>query len=149
MSGPTKGSVAGQPIQTGTVTKEYEDGFERTFGERKAVRGRFLYTSGGKALEAPVRVDDEWTQPDTGPSHKSEEEVYGKVTATDGTDLSTRKRHAEYMKRNNLTIDADFKESWARAAKERDAVLSGTHEGERKEIRETVGRALYQQKRRK
>ena len=119
MSGPTKGSVAGQPIQTGAQTKQWDEGFDRTFGERKPARGRFVYTEGGKPLAEPVAVGHDWAQPDSGPSLKSEEEVYGHITATDGTDLSSRTKHREYMRRNNLTIADDFKETWARAEKER------------------------------
>lgn len=139
MTGPTKGSVAGKAIQTGTQTKEWDEGFERTFGERKPARGRFVYTSGGTPLEEPVAVDGDWTQPDSGPARRSEEEVYGRITATDGADLSTRTRHREYMKANNLTIADDFKETWKRAEKER------TTPGRNlPEIREEVGRAFYE-----
>ena len=147
MSNPTKGSVAGQPIQTGTVTKEYEDGFERTFGERKPVRGRFVYTSGGKPLEAPVRVDEDWRQPDSGPSHVSEEEVYGHAVATDGTPLDSRTKHREYMKANGLTMTSDFTNHWKQKAKEREALLKG--EAQVNEVRELVGRAAYEARRKK
>jgi hypothetical protein len=103
---------------------------------------RWLYTSGGNALPEPIEVTEDWSQPDSGMSRKSEEEVYGRVTATDGTDLSTRRRHREYMRANNLTIADDFKGEWERAAKERADYLQG--KGDRKAIREAVGRAHYE-----
>lgn len=45
---------------------------------------------------------------------------YDGVKATDGTDISTRKKHREYMKANNLTTTDDFKETWATAQKKRE-----------------------------
>lgn len=69
---------------------------------------------------------------------------YENVAAQDGTDIGSRKKHREYMKANGLTITSDFTETWAKARQEREAVQRGTHNGERKAIREEVGRALYQ-----
>lgn len=46
---------------------------------------------------------------------------YDGLRAPDGTDISTRTKHREYMKRNNLTTMDDFQGSWAKAEKERDA----------------------------
>lgn len=45
---------------------------------------------------------------------------YDGVKATDGTDISTRAKHREYMKRNNLTTTDDFKQTWAQAQKARE-----------------------------
>lgn len=52
--------------------------------------------------------------------HTSEAEVYGNLTATDGTDLSSRRKHREYMAHHGLAMADDFKGSWARAAAERE-----------------------------
>lgn len=143
MSNPTKGMVAGKPIQTGAQTKEFDEGFERTFGERKPVRGRFVYTQGGRPLEEPIQVDADWKQADVGPSLKSEEEVYGSVSpATDGTRLDSKRRHSQYMKDNNLTIDSDFKQTWAEAEQRRARVSVGDFD--HKARREALERAAYQ-----
>lgn len=65
---------------------------------------------------------------------------YDGVRATDGTDISTRKKHREYMKANNLTTTDDFKETWAQAQKKREDYF--TKGGS---IRRTdVERAMYQ-----
>lgn len=127
MSGPTKGMVAGQPIKTGEMSKEYDQGFDATFGERKRVRGRFVWDDQRKEM---VEVGSEWQPSDRpGPVRKSEEEIYGKVTATDGTDLSTKRRHREYMQANGLTMADDYKgESWSKAKAEREAYRNGTSE---------------------
>lgn len=45
---------------------------------------------------------------------------YDGVKATDGTDISTRKKHREYMRANNLTTVDDFKDSWAKTQKARE-----------------------------
>lgn len=44
---------------------------------------------------------------------------YDGLRATDGTDISTRSKHREYMKRNGLTTVDDFKGVWAEAEKRR------------------------------
>jgi len=44
---------------------------------------------------------------------------YDGLRATDGTDISSRAKHREYMRRNNLTTIDDFTQTWANAAKAR------------------------------
>lgn len=109
MSGPTKGMVAGQPIQTGAQTKEFDEGYERVFGSgRKPKRGRTVYTSGGEPLPEPYEVGSDWSGA-TGRAQTTTEEItYGRVRATDGTDISSRKKHREYLKQNGLCMAQDF-----------------------------------------
>lgn len=45
---------------------------------------------------------------------------YDGMRATDGTDISSRSKHREYMKRNGLTTVDDYNGSWDRAKKERE-----------------------------
>jgi len=45
---------------------------------------------------------------------------YDGLRATDGTDISTRVKHREYMKLNNLTTVDDYKETWSKAQEARD-----------------------------
>lgn len=45
---------------------------------------------------------------------------YDGLQASDGTDISTRRKHREYMKRHNLTTTDDFKQTWAQAQKTRE-----------------------------
>lgn len=45
--------------------------------------------------------------------------VYNDMKATDGSDISSRAKHREYMKRNGLTTADDFKETWAKDAQKR------------------------------
>lgn len=144
MSAPTRGMVAGKPIKTGEQTKEFDEGFDRTFGERNLERGRWVYTDRGRPLPEPIWVSDDWSNPGAEGGHKSEEEIYGKLQATDGVDISTRRRHREYMQAHGLTMAEDFKEHWKTAEKQREAVLSG--DADRKERRELIGRALHEAK---
>ena len=45
---------------------------------------------------------------------------YDGLRATDGTDISSRTKHREYMKANGLTTVDDFQNSWAKAQEQRD-----------------------------
>lgn len=51
---------------------------------------------------------------------------YDGLRATDGTDISSRAKHREYMKARNLTTVDDFKETWAKDAAARNARLAGS-----------------------
>ncbi len=61
---------------------------------------------------------------------------YEGLRAPDGTDISSRSKHREYMKRNGLTTQDDFKGQWAKADKERAEIREGTRSD--REIREIV-----------
>lgn len=67
---------------------------------------------------------------------------YENTSATDGTDIGSRKKHREYMKSKGLAMVSDFSGDWNRAEKERQSIRSG--EVDRRERREQVERALYQ-----
>lgn len=45
---------------------------------------------------------------------------YEGLRATDGTDISSRTKHREYMRANNLTTVDDFKDTWAKAQQQRE-----------------------------
>lgn len=45
---------------------------------------------------------------------------YDGMRASDGADISSRKKHREYMKRHGVTTADDFKDTWARARQQRD-----------------------------
>lgn len=65
---------------------------------------------------------------------------YDGLRATDGTDISSRSKHREYMKANNLTTADDFQSSWAKAQEQRAKYVQqgGTFS------RRDVERAIYQ-----
>lgn len=64
------------------------------------------------------------------------------LKATDGTDISSRSKQREYMKRHGLTTADDFKDTWAKAQKERDLYRQGLGGGAitRNDIAETIAR---------
>lgn len=50
---------------------------------------------------------------------------YDGLTATDGTDISTRAKHRAYMKAKGLTTADDFAQTWKKDAAERQARMAG------------------------
>jgi hypothetical protein len=66
---------------------------------------------------------------------------YDGMRATDGTDISTRTKHRDYMKRNGLTMTDDFKQTWKAAAEERTALRNGTLKDN--ELRSTLREELH------
>lgn len=79
-----------------------------------------------RAVSAPIMVD----------------RFYENTRATDGTDIGSRQRHREYMKRNGLTTADDFTQTWAKAKEERERAFQGDFD--HKERRESLARALYE-----
>lgn len=139
MSGPTKGMVAGQPIQTGELTKEYEEGYERAgLGKGPRERGRFVWDEETKQM---VRVDADWEPTEPKRSQRIDVSYMDGLRATDGTDISSMKKRREYMHRKGLADFDDFTEHRKIAAKRRAAELSG--DANDKERRETIGKLLY------
>jgi putative FmdB family regulatory protein len=53
---------------------------------------------------------------------------YENMRATDGTDISSRSKHRQYMKANGLTTADDFKQTWSKNAEDRQAFRSATHQ---------------------
>ncbi len=148
MSAPRRGMVAGQPIKTGAQTEEFDQGFERIFGtERKPVRGKFVYDAEAGRM---VEVGSDWTDRERRAQTATEGLTYDGVRALDGTDISSKRKRREWMKEKSLADADDFKGTWAKAEQERAKYYEGRHD--KREIRETVGRARYElqtQRRRK
>lgn len=68
---------------------------------------------------------------------------YDGMAATDGTPIDSRTKHREYMKSKDLAMTSDFKDTWASAAKEREAIRTAQTLPERKrDVREVVERAI-------
>ena len=49
---------------------------------------------------------------------------YEGMKAPDGTDISTRTKHREYMKANGVTTMDDFTNSWAKAKESRERYMT-------------------------
>jgi hypothetical protein len=65
---------------------------------------------------------------------------YDGLRAPDGTDISSRTKHREYMKAKGLTTMDDFKDTWAKAKVEREHYVQ--HGGSFK--RADIERAIHQ-----
>lgn len=66
---------------------------------------------------------------------------YDGLVASDGSDISTRSKHREYMKAKGLTVSDDFKGVWKKAAAEREALRSATFID--KELRTTIAEQVH------
>lgn len=65
---------------------------------------------------------------------------YDGLRAPDGTDISSRTKHREYMRRNGLTTTDDFTGEWKRQQKERERYRKAEHTD--RELRQDIAEAL-------
>jgi hypothetical protein len=79
-----------------------------------------------KALYAPIVMD----------------RFYENTSTIDGTDIGSRRKYKEYLRKTGYTNSSDFTNEWKKAAEERAQIQSGEHD--KKERREAVGRAMYE-----
>ena len=49
---------------------------------------------------------------------------YDGARASDGSDISTRSKHRDYMRANNVTTVDDFKDTWAKAREQRERLYT-------------------------
>lgn len=68
--------------------------------------------------------------------------MYDDLRTAEGVDISSRRKHAEYMQRNGLAMASDFTNHWAKKQAERETFRKGEHKDPAR--REALGRALYQ-----
>lgn len=104
-------------------------------------RKTWLYTQGGVPIpggpveltgeeeEAPARL-----QIDAG-------NLYEGQRALDGTDIGSKAKFRDYLRRNNYALADDFKETWAKAAKQREELRAGKRRNPA--LREAIGRLAY------
>lgn len=104
-------------------------------------RRRWLYTIGGNPLPEPIEVGEEYAPVDVRQPVYTDRYMEG-VRATDGTDISSRQKRNEWMKRNDFVDVSDCQGMWAKAAKEREAIAQGKHDKAAR--REAIGRAIHQ-----
>lgn len=117
-------------------TPEFRDGYDRIFGDRKPVRGTFVYD---KRLGRCVPIEE--YQPEETPEARCAPIMVDRfmegAQATDGTDIGSRRKRREYMKREGVTDKSDYRPDWGeRVRKAREQELS-------KVTRETVARIAY------
>lgn len=103
------------------------------------MRRRFVYDRDSGAV---VEVASQAEREHQARNAFTSEAIYDGLCAPDGADISTRSKHREYMRRNNLTTADDYTQSWADAAKARAAYFT---EGKGGAVsRQDVARAIYE-----
>ncbi len=122
-------------IKTKPQTREFDEGYERTFGkDRKPVRGRWVFREGRlvdvneapplepeRAIDANIMVD----------------RFYEGTKAVDVADIGSRRKHREYMRERGLAPADDFSPKYyERLRKERE-------DANRRSRRETLERAMH------
>lgn len=113
-----------------------EQNVRRRFIQRREAPYDFIEVTESYSPEAPN--SDRYLWSDGG---------YDGLRATDGTDISSRTKHREYMKANGLTTVDDFQKTWDKAAQQRAEYYT---EGPRKEVRQDLLKTIEQlQNRRK
>lgn len=106
------------------------------------MRRRYVYRRNPETGQVePVEVGEEYAPADVRAPVYSDLYMDG-VRATDGTDISSRQKRNEWMKRNNFVDVSDCQGMWAKAAKEREAISQGKHDKAAR--REAIGRAIHQ-----
>ena len=87
-----------------------------------------------------VEVTDDYVSSSRADSALWGDRNYEGMVAPDGTDISSRTKHREYMKAKGLTTMDDFKDSWAKAKESRERYYQQGGSFKRADIE----RAIYQ-----
>lgn len=128
-------------------SEEFREGYERIFGDKpteRAGRKRYVYTQGGNPIPGgPVEVGEDW-QNVTGRTDVVTDLYMDGVRAVDGTDIGSRQKRREYMKREGVADASDFTGTWQKARAERDSFFRGNQSSP--ERREAIARALHTQR---
>lgn len=65
---------------------------------------------------------------------------YDGARAPDGTDISTRTKHREYMRATGLTTTDDFSQTWAKAKQERERLYTQGGTFRRQDIERAISK---------
>lgn len=137
-----RGTVIGEQVQSQANTEEFRDGYSRTFGEVKAVRGKWVWDERQQRLvDASEYVPERRAIDGTIMCDRFME---GQRTI-DGQDIGSRQKRKRYMEANGLADYDDFKGAREQRAREEAAKARGEHKPD-KELRHIIGRELYKQK---
>lgn len=137
-----RGTVVGEGVVSQAATDEYREAHQRIFGDKPVQRGRFIYDARlGKCVPA-----DEYEPPSEARAAPIMVDRFMEgQRATDGTDIGSRQKRKAYMTAHGVADYDDFKNVRAKAQAEKEAKRRGEFKPD-KQLRETIGRALYKQK---
>lgn len=135
-----RGTAANEPVQSQAGTEEFREGYDRSFGDCKPQRGRWVMTPKGLvpaeeyvpehiALNAPILTD----------------RVHEGQKAPDGTPIDTRRKRAAWMRAADVVDYSDGESLRQKRAAEQAAKARGEFKPD-KELRDIIGRELYKQK---
>jgi hypothetical protein len=130
-----RGMVNNEPIVSQAQTKAFDEGYERTFGDRKPQRGRFIYDPAqGKCVPA-----DDYRAPERAADAPIlSGRFYENTAATDGVDIGSRAKHRAYMKDRGLAPADDFSPGYY------ERIRKEAQEQTRKSRREALERKFYE-----
>jgi hypothetical protein len=130
-----RGMVVGEAITSQANTKEFADGYERTFGDRKPQRGRWVWDEQARKL-VPA---DEYVAPERAVDAPIlSGRFYENTATTDGVDIGSRQKHRAYMRDRGLAPADDFSPGYY------ERIRKQSQEQHRKERREAIARRLYE-----
>jgi hypothetical protein len=110
-----RGTPGGETPVSKANSEEFRSGYDRTFGNSKPQRGRWVYDAAqGKlvsvdeyvpqtrALDAPIMVD----------------RFMEGASTIDGQDIGSRAKRREYMRRNGVADASDVSSKWVQGRRE-------------------------------
>jgi hypothetical protein len=65
---------------------------------------------------------------------------YDGLRATDGADISSRKKHRDYMQKTGYTTADDFKDAWGKARREREYYMKNGGSFRKQDIAEAMSK---------
>lgn len=137
-----RGTAAGEPVVSQANTDGFRDGYARTFGDKPVQRGRWVWDRElGKFVDAASYVPPEEAKDAPVMVGRFYEEVG--PSPVDGSEINSRAKHREHMKRHGLTLMDDFKGEWARKAEQRERQRTENRIPV-KGLRETLERGFYE-----
>lgn len=136
----------GADAKTMPVTREYEDGYERVFGKREPVRGKWVWDTAQQKLVPEA----DYVPPSPASYNVGDGIATGRfyentsiqVGENEFRDVGSRRKYREYLRETGLTHASDYTESWKKAAERREAVKDGRMPS--KSRREVLARKMYE-----
>lgn len=89
------------------------------------MRRRFVYREDDEGNVHAVEIGDDYQLAERRAPVTTEGVVYSNARATNGTDLSSRKRHRDYLKQNNLAMYSDYEKSMPKLEESRKKIALG------------------------
>lgn len=128
-------------IKTRPQSKEYDEGYQRTFGSRPIQRGRWVWDKRqGKLVSADEYVPEDEGELAIHAGIMVDRYMEGTVSPVDGSDIGSRAKRRAHLKLHGLADYDDFSDDFrARVKKERER----EQDRKRKEAMHQALRKLY------